>query len=89
MEKFDTEFIASSLNEKTIQEVSLVLQDMYPNKCGFSIRSLRPYCAKHRISKRILLNMLENLVAEVSEVLNFRSRLNNVYMVYLFPHWYF
>ena len=81
MEKFDTEFIALLLNEKTIQEVSLVLQDMYPNKCGPSIRSSRHYCAKHRISKRMLLTTLDNLVSEVSKVLPFRSRLNNVYMV--------
>ena len=81
MEKFVTEFIASLLNEKTIQEVSLVLQDMYPNKCGPSIGSSKHNCAKHRISKRILLNTLDNLVAEVSKVLHFRSRLNNVYMV--------
>ena len=55
MENFDTELIASLLNEeKTIEEVSLILQDMYPDKKELSIRSLKRYCAKHGISKKIL-----------------------------------
>ena len=42
MENFDTEFIASLLNEEnTIEEVSLILQDMYPNKRDFSMRYLK------------------------------------------------
>ena len=33
MEIFDTEFITSLINEeKTTEELSLILQDMYPNK---------------------------------------------------------
>ena len=36
MENFGTEFIASLLNEdNTIEEVSLILQDIYPNKRDF------------------------------------------------------
>ena len=55
IENFDTEFIASLLNEeKTIEEVSLILQDMYPDKWELSIKSLKRYCAKHGISKRML-----------------------------------
>ena len=39
MENFDTEFIGSLLSEEsTIEEVSLTLQDMYPNKRDLSIR---------------------------------------------------
>ena len=42
MENFDTEFIASLLNEEnTIEEVNLILQDMYPNKVDFSMRYLK------------------------------------------------
>ena len=64
MENFDTEFIASLLNEeKTIDEVSLILKDMYPNIRELSIRYLKRCCVNHGISKRILVNMPENLVA--------------------------
>ena len=80
MENFDTEFTALLLNDnKTIGEVSLILQDMYPNKREFSIKSLRRYCAEHEISKRILRNMLDKLIAETVEEVNFRSRHNKVY----------
>ena len=42
MDNFDTEFIPSLLNEEnTIEEVSLILQDMYPNKRDFSLRYLK------------------------------------------------
>ena len=35
MENFDTEFIVSVFNEeKTVEEVSLILPHMYPNKVG-------------------------------------------------------
>ena len=68
MENFDTEFLASLLyEENTIEEVSLILQDMYPNKRDLSIRYLKRYSAKHEISKRILENTLNNLVAEAVE----------------------
>ena len=50
MENFDTEFIAPLLNEmKTIEDVSLILQDMHPNKSELSITSLKLFCAKHGI----------------------------------------
>ena len=50
MKNFDTEFIASLLNEeKTIAEASLILQDMYHNKRDLSIRYLKHYSAKHGI----------------------------------------
>ena len=50
MENFDTEFIASLLNEEnTIEEASLTLQDMYCNKRDLSIRYLKHYSAKHGI----------------------------------------
>ena len=80
MENFDTEFIAPLLNEmKTIEDVSLILQDMHPNKSELSITSLKLFCAKHGIGKRILRNMLDNLVAEAVEEVRFRSRHNKVY----------
>ena len=80
MENFDTEFVASLLNEEnTIKEVSLILQDMYPNKKDLSIRYLKCYFAKHGISKRILRNKLDNLVAEAVEEARFKSRHNKVY----------
>ena len=63
IENFDTEFIASLLNEKYIEKVSLVLQDTYPNKREPSIRSSKSYCAKNGISKRILQNTLDNFAA--------------------------
>ena len=67
MENFDTEFIGSLLyEENTIEEVSLILQDMY-NKRDLSIRYLKSYSAKHGISKRILEKTLDNLVAEAVE----------------------
>ena len=72
MENFGTESIASLINEEsTIEEVSLILQDMYPNK-----RNLKRCCAKHEISKRILL---DNLVEQAVEEASFRSRHNKVY----------
>ena len=47
MKNFDTEFIKSLLNkEKTTEEVSLILQDMYPNKRELPLRSLKCYCRK-------------------------------------------
>ena len=50
MENFDTEFIASLLNEEnTIEEASLILQDIYRNKRDLSIRYLKHYSAKHGI----------------------------------------
>ena len=56
MENFDTEFIATLFNkEKTVEEVSLILQDMYPNKRGLSTRSLKRYCAKRGEYPKILL----------------------------------
>ena len=49
MENFDTEFITSLLNEeKTTEEVSLILQDMYSNKRELPLRSLKRYCAKYQ-----------------------------------------
>ena len=48
MENFDTEFIASLLNdENTIEEASLIIQDMSRNKRDLSIRHLKHYSAKH------------------------------------------
>ena len=80
MENFDTEFTASLLNEeKTIGEVSLILLDMHPNKRELSIRSLRRYCANDGLSKKILRDTLDNLVAETVEEVRFRSRYNKVY----------
>ena len=80
MENFDTEFITSLLYEdNTIEEISLILQDMYRNKRGLSIRYLQRYSAKHGISKRILRNMLDNLVAKAVKEACFRSRHNKVY----------
>ena len=77
MENFDTEFIASLFNqEKTFEEV---LRDMYPNKRGLSIGSLKRYCAKHGLSWRIPQNTLDNLVAETVEEVRFRSRQKEVY----------
>ena len=82
MENFETEFIASLLYEQnTIQEVSLILQDMYRNKRDFSIRYLKRCSAKHGISKRILRNTLDNLVAEAIKETCFRDRHNKVYQV--------
>ena len=77
MENFDTEFVGSLLSEEsTTEEVSLTLQDMYPNKRDLSIRY---YFAKHGISKRILQNKLGNLVAVAVEEVHFRSRHDRVY----------
>ena len=77
MENFDTEFIASLLNEEnTIEDVSLI---KYPDKRELSIRYLKRYCAKHGISKRIFRNTLHNLVAEAVEEARFRSSDNKVY----------
>ena len=75
MENFDTKSTASLINEEsTMEEVSLILQDMYPNT-----RNLKRCCAKHGISKRILRNTLDNLVEEAVEETSFRSRHNKVY----------
>ena len=80
MEYFDTEFIATLFNkEKTVEEDSLILRDMYPDKNGLSTRSLKRYCAKCRISRRIPQNNLDNLVAEAVEEIRFRSRHKEVY----------
>ena len=50
MGNFDTEFIALLLNEEnTIEEASLILQNIYRNKRGLSIRYLKHYSAKHGI----------------------------------------
>ena len=40
--------------EKTIEKVSLILQDIYTNKWEPWIKSLKLCCAKHGITKRIL-----------------------------------
>ena len=80
MENFDTEFITPLLNEeKTIEEVSLILQYVYPNKRKLPLRSLKRYCAKFVISKRTFRNTLDNLVAEALETVRFRGRHNKVY----------
>ena len=80
MENFDSEFLTSLLNEeKTIDEVSLILQDMYTDKREVSFRSFKRYCAKHEISKRVLLNTPDNLAAETIEKVLLRSRHNDVY----------
>ena len=80
MENFDTGFITSLFNEeKTFEGVSLILQDMYPKKRGLSIRSLKRYCAKYGISRKILQNTLDNLVADAVEEVRFRSRHKEVY----------
>ena len=80
MENFGTEFVASLLHEEsTIEEVSLILQDMYPNKRDLSVRYLKRYSAKHGKSKTILRNKLGNLVAKAVEEARFRSSHNKVY----------
>ena len=80
MENFGTEFVASLLHEEnTIEEVSLILRDMYPNKRDLSVRYLKRYSAKHGMSKRILRNKLGNLVAKAVEEARFRSSHNKVY----------
>ena len=80
MENVDTEFIASLLNEEnTIEQVSLILQDMYLNKRDLSIMYLKHYSAKRGISKTILQNMLDNLAAEAAEEAHFKSRHNKMY----------
>ena len=82
MENFDTEFITPLLNEeKTTEEVSLILQYVYPNKRKLPLRSLKRYCAKLVISKRTFRNTLDNLVAEALETVRFRGRHNKVYQV--------
>ena len=86
MENFDTEFIATLFNKgKTVEEVSLILRDMYPNKRGLSTRSLKRYCAKRGISRSITQNTLDNLVAEAVEEVRFRSRHKEVYQVIVVP----
>ena len=76
MENFDTEFIALLLNEEnTIEEVSLILQDMCHNKSNLSIRYLKRYSGKHGILKRLPRNTLDNLVEEA----RFRNRHNKVH----------
>ena len=62
-----------------IEEVRLILQDMYHNNRKLSITYMKRYCAKHGMSKRILRNTLDNLVAKVAGEARFRSRHNNVY----------
>ena len=80
MENFDAEFIASLLNEEnTIEETSLILQNMYHNKRDLLISYLKRCSAKHGISKRILRIKLDNLVGEPVEEARFRSRRNKVY----------
>ena len=50
MENFDTEFIVPLLNdENTIEEASLIIQDMSRYKRELSIRYLKHYSAKHGI----------------------------------------
>ena len=73
-------FIVSLFNEeKPVEEVSLILRNMYPNKRGLSTRSLKGCCAKRGISRRIPQSTLENLVAEAVEEVCFRSRHKEVY----------
>ena len=80
MENFGTEFVASLLHEEnTIEEVSLILRDMYPNKRDLSVMYLKRYSAKHGKSKTILRNKLGNLVAKAVEEARFRSGHNKVY----------
>ena len=79
MENFDAEFIASLLNEEnTIEEVSLILQDMYPKKRELSIMYLKRCFAKHGISKRILRNTPDNLAVKEA---SFRCRHNKLYQM--------
>ena len=40
--------------EKTIENVSLILQNIYTNKQELWMKSLKGCCAKHGITKRIL-----------------------------------
>ena len=80
LENFYTEFIASLFNEEEIvEEVSLILRNVYPNKRVLSTRSLKRYRAKHGTSRRISQNTLDNLVAEAVEEVRVRSRHKEVY----------
>ena len=88
-ENFDTESIALLLNEKHIEKISLVLQDMHPDKRKPSIRSAKRYCAKHGIAKRILQNTLDNLVAEVIESYVLEAEAIRRIWCNLFPYCYF
>ena len=65
--------------EKTIEKVSLILQDIYTNKRKHQNKSLKRCCAKHGISKRILQNTLYNLVVETAEDVGFITKHNNLY----------
>ena len=64
---------------KIIEKVILILHGMCHNKRKLSTRSLKRYCAKHGISKRILRNTLDNLVAQAVQEARFRSRHNKAY----------
>lgn len=71
MEKFEKEFIESLFEEgKTYEEVSCFLKNTYPDQRGLSVRSLKRYCAKHNISRRIPQSHVDNIVAEAVEEVN-------------------
>ena len=63
IENFDIQFIVLLLNEEKTIEKI----------------SLKRCCAKHGISKRILQNILFNLVAEAAEEVGFRAKHNSLY----------
>ena len=48
----------------TYKEISDILQQLYPGKRGFSLRSVERYCCQHGLTFRIHQTTVNGIVAE-------------------------
>ena len=57
---------------KTYKEISEELKENFPNKRGFSVRSVKRYCAAHNLSTRVQTEFIKNeVVKAIEEVIHF------------------
>lgn len=74
METVNKEFIKSLLQLKySLKDISVLLENKYPNIGGFSLRSVEGYCNIHGSSSRLKKETLESIVSDaVQEVITYK-----------------
>lgn len=78
MENLVSELAVCELIEnekKTFEEVSEILQSIFPNERGFSIKSVKRFCKGHSISRRqqIKDDNLDGIVQSAIEHVSFKQ----------------
>ena len=74
METLNKDFIKSLLQQNySLKDISVLLENKYPNIRGFSLRSVERYCNIHGLSSRLKKETLESIVSDaVQEVITYK-----------------